>query len=102
MYWLLLCGTLTYLLGYGIRALLVLRKDPRSRRIANVYLMASASGIIACLIRLTTAFVTPLQRVECGSLIWLFVCLSGAGFALASAHSWRQKVKWFQRSTVRA
>ena len=39
-YWLLLCGTLIYLLGYGSRALLVLRKDPRSRRIANVYLVA--------------------------------------------------------------
>ena len=31
VYWLLLCGTLIYLLGYGSRALLVLRKDPRSR-----------------------------------------------------------------------
>ena len=41
-YWLLLCGTLIYLLGYGSRALLVLRKDPRSRRIANIYLFASA------------------------------------------------------------
>src|SRR5262245_53260830 len=38
LYWLLLCGTLIYLLGYGIRATLVLRKDPRSRRIANFYL----------------------------------------------------------------
>ena len=44
-YWLLLCGTLIYLLGYGSRALLILRKDPRSRRIANVYLVASAFGI---------------------------------------------------------
>jgi hypothetical protein len=33
MYWLLPCGPLTYLLGYGFRALLILRKDPRSRRI---------------------------------------------------------------------
>jgi hypothetical protein len=100
MYWLLLCGTLTYLLGYGMRALLVLRKDPRSRGIANMYLLASASGITACLVRITTAFVMPLQRVEGGSLVWLFACLCGAGFALASAHSWRQKLKWFQRPTV--
>lgn len=100
MYWLLLCGTLIYLLGYGIRALLVLRKDLRSRRIANVYLLASASGIAACLVRITTAFLTPLQRIEGGSLVWLFACLCGAGFALASAYSWRQKVKWFQRPTV--
>ena len=45
IYWLLLCGMLIYLLGYGARALLILRKDPRSRTIANVYLVASASGI---------------------------------------------------------
>jgi len=98
MYWLLLCGTLIYLLAYGTRALLVLRKDPRSRRIANVYRLASVSGIIACLIRGTTAFVTPLQPIEGGSLVWLFACLCGA---LASAHSWRPQVKWFQRPTVR-
>ncbi len=100
-YWLLLCATLTYLLGYGIRALLVLRKDPRSRRIANVYLLSSASGIAACLVRVTTALIPPLQRIEGGSLVWLFACLCGAGFALAAAHSWRQKVKWFQRPTAR-
>ncbi len=44
-YWLLLCGMLIYLLGYGARALLILRSDPRSRQIANVYLFACAMGI---------------------------------------------------------
>lgn len=101
LYWVLLCGTLIYLLSYGMRALLVLRKDPRSRRIANVYLVASASGITACVIRITTAVVTPLQHIEGGSLVWLFACLCGATFALAAAHSWRQKIKWFQRPTAR-
>ncbi len=101
VYWLLLCGTLTYLLGYGVRALAVLRKDPRSTRIANVYLLASGSGILACLVRTTTAVITPLQRLEGGNLVWLFACLCGAGFAVTAAHSWRQKVKWFQRPTAR-
>ena len=58
-------------------------------------------GIIACLIRMSTAFVTPLQHIEGGSLVWLFACVCSAGFALASAYSWRQKVKWFARPTVR-
>ena len=97
-YWLLLCGTLIYLLGYGSRALLVLRKDPRSRRIANVYLVACAFGIMACVVRITTAYVTPIQALEGGNLVWLFACLCGAGFALASAHSWRIKTKWFSRA----
>ena len=66
-YWLLLCGTLIYLLGYGSRALLILRGDPRSRQIANIYLFASAMGIMACLVRIVTAFVPPLQTVQGGT-----------------------------------
>lgn len=97
-YWLLLCGTLIYLLGYGSRALLILRRDPRSRRIANVYLAASASGITACAIRIITAYVPRLQELEGGTLVWLFACSCGAGFALAAAHSWRIKTKWFTRA----
>jgi hypothetical protein len=98
MYWLLLCGTLICVLVSDSRALIVLRIDPRSRAIANFYLAASASGVVACLVRITTAFVPRIQAVEDGSLVWLFACICGAGFALASAHSWRQKVKWFRRA----
>ncbi len=65
LYWLLLCGTLIYLLGYGIRATLVLRKDPRSRRIANFYLASSVFGIMACVVRITTAYV-PAPADSCG------------------------------------
>jgi hypothetical protein len=96
MYWLVLCGILIYLLGYGSRALLILRRDPRSRRIANVYLVASAAGIAACVVRLATAFVPQLQALDAGAtLVWVFACMCGAGFALTSAESWRQKTKWF-------
>jgi FtsH-binding integral membrane protein len=96
IYWLLLCGILIYLLGYGARALLVLRKDPRSRKVANIYLVASAAGVAACLVRLATAFIPPLQAVDAGTtLVWVFACMCGAGFAITSAESWRNKTKWF-------
>lgn len=98
-YWLLLCGTLIYLLGYGARALLILRKDPRSRRIANIYLIASFSGILACIVRIVTALVPSLQALENGTLVWVFACLCGAGFALTSAHSWRMRTKWFSKTS---
>ena len=98
-YWLLLCGTLIYLLGYGSRALMVLRKDPRSRRVANVYLIASFSGIMACVVRIVTSLVPSLQSIEGGTLVWIFACLCGAGFALTSAHSWRIKTKWFSKAS---
>jgi hypothetical protein len=99
-YWVLLTGTLGYLLIFGSRALLVLRNDPRSRNIANFYLFASATGIAACAVRMTTAMITPLQGPSSTGLVWFFCCSCGAGFALTSAHSWRQKVKWFQRPVV--
>jgi hypothetical protein len=99
IYWILLCGTLIYLLGYGSRALLILRKDPRSRRIANVYLVASFSGIAACVVRVITALVPSLQPLENGTLVWVFACLCGAGFALTSAYSWRIRTKWFSRAS---
>jgi hypothetical protein len=101
VYWLLLCGTLAYLLVYGSRALLVLRKDPRSRRIANLYLIASASGIMACMLRITTALIPPIQTELGAGLVWLFACLCGAGFALTSAWGWRDKLRWFQLPALR-
>ena len=89
---------LIYLLVYGARALLVLRKDPRSRKVANIYLAACASGIIACIIRITTALWPAALEWEGGVLVWIFACGCGAGFALSLAHSWRIKTKWFARS----
>src|SRR5271168_161644 len=100
VYWVLLTGTLAYLLIFGSRALLVLRRDPRSRNIANLYLIASASGISACVVRMITALIPPLQGPLGAALVWLFACACGAGFALTSAQSWRQKVRWFQRPVV--
>jgi hypothetical protein len=75
---------------------LVLRKDPRSRKIANIYLVSSAAGIAACVVRLITAYIPALQSISVGTaLVWVFACMCGAGFALTSAESWRQKTRWF-------
>jgi len=54
--------------------------------------------VIACSIRIITAYVEQLQSLEGGTLVWLFACLCGTGFALASAHAWRIKTKWFTRA----
>ncbi|WP_428338386.1 hypothetical protein [Mycobacterium sp.] len=101
-YWIVLCGTLIYLLAFGFRALLVLRKDPRSTHIANLYLFACGSGITACAVRIITALVPALQGRHDAALVWFFACICGAGFALTSAQSWRQKVKWFNQPFVRS
>lgn len=100
VYWVLLTATLGYLLVFGSRALLVLRNDPRSRRFANLYLLASASGMGACGVRMVTALIPSLQGPVSVGLVWLCCCVCGGGFALISAESWRQKVRWFQRPVV--
>lgn len=53
------------------------------------------SGIIACAVRIATACEAPPQSFEGGRLVWLFACLCGTGFALASVHSSRIKTGWF-------
>ena len=95
-YWIVLGGMLIYLLGYGARALLVLRKDPRSQPIADIYLMASAFGVLAFTVRIFTAAFPDLVAMEGGRVVWFFSCTCGAGFALASAQSWRRRVRWFR------
>ena len=59
VYWLLLCGTLIYLLVFGFRAMLVLRQDPRSANIATMYLLACASGMAACSVRVSRRWCRP-------------------------------------------
>ena len=100
VYWVLLTGTLGYLLIFGSRALLVLRQEPRSRNIANLYLFASGAGVAACVTRMTTAVIQPWQGTLSVALVWFFCCSCGAAFAVTSAQSWRQKVRWFSRPTV--
>ena len=97
-YWIVLCSMIVYLLAFGGRALLVLRRDPQSKRIADIYLMATGSGMAACTIRVITALAPTLQPWENGRLVWLFACMCGAVFALASAHSWLIKTKWFTKA----
>src|SRR4029079_18262181 len=95
LYWLLLCGTLIYLLGYGTRALLVLRKDKRSRFIATLVhrrLHVGHAGV-----RRADRH-RDRQALVGGTFVWIFACTCGAGFALAAAHAWRTKTKWFSRS----
>ena len=75
-----------------------LKTNPDSRRIANIYLFATASGILACATRILTSLVPELQPLEDGKFVWVFACMCGGVFALASAHSWLIKTKWFSKA----
>lgn len=95
VYWVLLCTTLAWLLGYSCKALTVLLDDPRSRNIAIVYLLSCGAGLLACAVRVFTAFDPAMQDAAGALAVWFPACACGAGFALAAAHSWRSKLRWF-------
>ncbi|SKD92812.1 GP55 protein [Mycobacteroides abscessus subsp. massiliense] len=96
-YWLVMTGITTWLLAYGSRALIALRRDPASRFIATVYLWSAGAGILACLIRAVTACIPGefQTSVTASLMVWTPSCLCGIGFALMSAWTWRA------RTTVR-
>ncbi len=96
-YWTIFCGILIYLLSYGIKALLIIRQDPRSARVADAYLAACICGIITCIIRLVTAL-TPASTHAWA--IWGFACLCGTIFALMGGYSWLQKARWLRPPTM--
>lgn len=97
LYWTVTCGLWGHLLIYASRALLVLRRDPKSRRVATIYLCGSLSGIIACALRLISVYVPVLGTLDHGILFWGFACALGISFALGSGYSWLTKLKKLPR-----
>jgi hypothetical protein len=90
-YWLVLGGTLTYLLSYAGRVLLILRADHRSTGTVDLYLISAAFGVAAIMIPTSTAWV----RIDVTLPVWLCACLGAIGFAYGSARSWHAKMAWF-------
>lgn len=88
IYWTLQCGFIIYMMIYAAWATLILRQDPRSRTTANIYLTASGLGVLACLVKIATAFDPNLTGEAHGIVVWLFVCLACVFYSLGSALSW--------------
>lgn len=86
-YWILLGGTIVYLLGYGCRALLVLRGDPRQRSASTIYAVVCVWGGIGWAITVCPSF---------GEIARVFVCLCAVGFAVTSARVWAKEVRPIQ------
>ncbi|CPT12700.1 gp55 protein [Mycobacteroides abscessus subsp. abscessus] len=94
-FWLVLCSSLIYFLIYAMRSLVPLWKHRPSRRIAGIYMTATASGILACLARITTAFMpSEVQDTMTASLaVWVPALGCGAIFALAAGWVWVSRTR---------
>ncbi|OHT90986.1 hypothetical protein BKG71_25705, partial [Mycobacteroides chelonae] len=96
-YWLIMCGTLIYLLGYGWRALIPMWNTPGARKLAALYLTSTGAGIGACVARIVTALLPARiqDTSEASIVVWVLACMCGAGFAWISAWMWRAHVRSF-------
>lgn len=91
LYWLLLDAMLIYLLGYAIRILATLRRDPRSKPAATVYLVGCALQATACVVQVGTAW----AGIDISLPVWICGCLGVMSFAFGAARSWRSRIGWF-------
>lgn len=91
-YWIILCGVLIHLLGYGAKLLAILRDDPRSIQVADAYIASCICGILACGARITVSIV-PMPPVVGSVIVWFFACACGIGFAATAAYSYLDKQK---------
>ncbi|MCV7382593.1 hypothetical protein [Mycolicibacter longobardus] len=91
-YWALVAGLALYLFVFTGRVLLTLRRDPRSKSSAELYLVWVTFKVAAILAQLTS--------VLAGSTVtlptWICVGVSSTAFAYASALSWQTRAQWFK------
>ncbi len=97
VYWLLINGMLMYLFMYAARALLILRQDERSRLTADMYIVGSVCGFLACVASLANALMPQLHAMGADAVVWLFSCSSGVSFIAGAAYSWRTKMRPFRK-----
>jgi hypothetical protein len=89
IYWLTYAAIVIYLLCFLVRLLSVLRRDPRSRLTANLFIIATGIGLVA-VAALLTRTIDP-GRVAC-VWIWTLFCASGGLAAFAAGWSWRERM----------
>lgn len=89
VYWAAFLTLITYQLAYMIRILLILRRDPRSRLSANLFIFAASLGLLW--VAATTAhFVIPHCWIT-PTALWVLVCGPATIVGLAGAASWRKR-----------
>lgn len=93
IYAVVICGAYARLLWHLMRALLILRHDPRSPNVINVHLGSICLGFGACAAHLNIVFGTVVAVLPTNTA-HVLASASACGFALASAMSWRKKLRW--------
>jgi len=91
VYWLTYGTIVIYLLCFVVRLLWVLRRDPRSRLTADLFIIASGLGVVSFAMLLTRIIINP----ELVARVWIWAPSSVAGglAAFGAAWSWRERMR---------
>lgn len=97
VYWLLINGMLMYLFICAARELLILRQDERSRPTADIFIVGSVFGFLACVAGLANTLMPQLHAMGADAVVWLFSCSSAVSVIAGAAYSWRTKMRPFRK-----
>jgi hypothetical protein len=86
VYWLVMIVAVVYLIVLIGRILLILRRDPRSKRGATVYLLALSASAL-CVVAFTLT-IEPLQ--------WVSVRCEVISYAVAASYNWQSKINYLR------
>jgi hypothetical protein len=93
LYWLVLCAVLAWMMAYAMRWMIVLRQDPRSRPIVNIYIFAGSNTLLALLV-CAAWNLTLLDDASAVMIATSLSCIGFVGFATGAATSWSRKREW--------
>jgi hypothetical protein len=91
VYWLAYGAIVIYLLCFLVRLLWVLRRDPRSRLTADLFIIAGALGVVSFAALLTRIMISP--GLVAAFWNWTPSCVAGGLAAFAAAWSWRERMR---------
>jgi hypothetical protein len=91
-YWTLLCSFYIYLLLYAARAYITLRYRVDRAPIMKTYLFAVCTGIVACVVRIATAWWTLPSGV---TVLWVLACVCLGSYAVGAGYGWILRLRWF-------
>jgi hypothetical protein len=91
VYWLTYGAIVMYLLCFVVRLLWVLRRDPRSRLTADLFIIASGLGVVSFALLLARVIINPGLVAR----FWISTpsCVAGGLAAFAAAWSWRERMR---------
>jgi hypothetical protein len=98
LYWTAYAGTLSYLMFVTGNALIIVRRDPRVRRVASVWIVGMALGITGCIMVWIDQMDT---NIDLSQWVRAILCIGVIGFAVITSWGWRRKMRPY-RSLLQA